>query len=51
MTEGLVGREGFAVDASLIQADANKQRSVPSEEWNIADIPANATQAVKDYLL
>jgi transposase len=28
MAEGLVGGEGFAVDASLIQADANKQRSV-----------------------
>ncbi len=26
--EGLVGGEGFAVDASLIAADANKQRSV-----------------------
>jgi transposase len=50
MTEGLVGGEGFAVDASLIQADANKQRSVPSDEWDIADIPANATQAVKAYL-
>ena len=25
---GLVGGEGFAVDASLIQADANKQRSI-----------------------
>ncbi len=25
--EGLVGGEGFAVDASLIEADANKQRS------------------------
>ena len=25
--EGLVGGEGFAVDASLIKADANKQRS------------------------
>ncbi len=35
MTEGLVGGEGFAVDASLIQADANKQRSVPSDEWEI----------------
>src|SRR5678809_390646 len=28
MTEGLVGGEGFAADASLIKADANKQRSV-----------------------
>src|ERR1700751_4333775 len=26
---GLVGGEGFAVDASLIVADANKQRSIP----------------------
>jgi transposase len=50
MSEGLVGGEGFAVDASLIQADANKQRSIPSSEWNIEDIPATATQAVKDYL-
>jgi transposase len=50
MAEGLVGGEGFAVDASLIQADANKQRSVPGHEWSIADIPANACQAVKNYL-
>src|SRR5437867_421203 len=27
---GLVGGEGFAVDASLISADANKQRSIPA---------------------
>src|SRR5262245_28220347 len=30
---GLVGGEGFAVDASLIVADANKQRSVPGSQW------------------
>ena len=30
---GLVGGEGFAVDASLIAADANKQRSIPGTEW------------------
>ena len=30
---GLVGGEGFAVDASLIVADANKQRSVPGKGW------------------
>jgi len=35
MSEGLVGGEGFAVDASLIQADANKQRSVPGAEWDM----------------
>ena len=28
ISTGLVGGEGFAVDASLIQADANKQRSI-----------------------
>ena len=32
MAEGLVGGEGFAVDASLIKADANRQRSVPGSE-------------------
>jgi len=31
---GLVGGEGFAVDASLIVADANKQRSTPGSQWN-----------------
>jgi transposase len=30
---GLVGGEGFAVDASLIEADANRQRSIPGIEW------------------
>src|SRR4029450_5354094 len=30
----LVGGEGFAVDASLIAADANKRRSIPGREWN-----------------
>ena len=29
---GLVGGEGFAVDASLIEADANRQRSIPGVE-------------------
>jgi transposase len=50
IAEGLVGGEGFAVDASLIQADANKQRSVPGDEWRVGDIPADAGQAVRDYL-
>jgi transposase len=50
MAEGLVGGDGFAVDASLIEADANKQRSVPGQEWSVADIPADACQGVKDYL-
>jgi hypothetical protein len=36
--EGLVGGEGFAVDASLIKADANRQRGVPGEEGLPPDI-------------
>ena len=47
LREGLVGGEGFAVDASLIAADANKQRSVPGDEWH-AD--ADAGRAVQEYL-
>ena len=50
LDEGLVGGEGFAVNASLIQADANKQRAIPGDEWNIEAIPDDAPQAVKDYL-
>ena len=47
---GLVGGEGFAVDASLIVADANKQRSIPGAEWNKESDPATASRAVKEYL-
>lgn len=50
MAEGLIGGEGFAVDASLIQADANKQRSVRGDKWRIEEIPTDAGQAVRDYL-
>ena len=48
---GLVGGEGFAVDASLIEADANKGRSIPGAEWiGKATDPATANRAVKEYL-
>lgn len=48
---GLVGGKGFAVDASLIAADANKCRSKPASEWSAASIdPATAERAVQDYL-
>src|SRR5213596_3977012 len=39
---GLVGGDGFAVDASLIVADANKQRSIPGSEWPKACDPKTA---------
>jgi len=47
---GLVGGDGFAVDASLIQADANKQRSIPGSEWQKTRDPETASRAVKEYL-
>ena len=50
MAEGLVGADGFAVDASLIAADANKQRSVPSREWKPEEIKETATRAAQEYL-
>src|SRR5580692_7793525 len=50
MAAGLVGGEGFAVDASLIVADANKQRSIPGPEWQTPDDRETASRAVKEYL-
>ncbi len=47
IAEGLVGGEGFAVDASLIKADANRQRSVPGSEGLP---PGAASHAVREYL-
>jgi Transposase DDE domain/Transposase domain (DUF772) len=47
---GLVGGEGFAVDASLIVADANKQRSIAGKDWDKKRDPETASRAVKEYL-
>ena len=50
MTEGLVRGEGFAIDASVVKADANRQRGVPSTEsinWSNPDL---STRAVREYL-
>jgi transposase len=46
----LVGGEGFAVDASLIAADANKQRSIPGKDWDKNRAPEKASRAVKEYM-
>ena len=45
MAEGLVSADGFAVDASLIAADANKQRSVPSRDWKPGACPGRLSMA------
>jgi transposase len=50
MKEGLVKGEGFAVDASLIRADANRQRAKPGEEQIEWGDPTQATRAVREYL-
>jgi IS5 family transposase len=48
--EGLVGGEGFAVDASLIRADANKQRSAEASELVDWDDLARTRRSVREYL-
>ena len=47
IAEGLVGGEAFAVDASMIKADANRQNSVPGSEWTA---PEESSHAVREYL-
>ena len=48
MSGGLVGGEGFAVDASIIPADANRQRGLTPED--IASGQHEVSQSVRDYL-
>ncbi|AXI45190.1 IS5/IS1182 family transposase [Sulfitobacter sp. SK012] len=51
ISEGLVSGQRMAIDASLIEADANKQNSTPKEEWDATHIdPADASRAVREYL-
>jgi len=48
--EGLVGGEGFAVDASLIAADTNKQRSVAGTDETDWQSLAATRRSVQEYL-
>ena len=50
MDAGLVKGEGFAVDASIIKADASRQRGVPGDEPVNWSDPALSTLAVREYL-
>lgn len=50
MTAGLVKGEGFAVDASVVAADASRQRGVPANEAADWSNPALSTRAVREYL-
>jgi transposase len=47
--EGLVGGEGFAIDASLVKADAKRQRGVPGAEADWTDRPS-ISRPVREYL-
>ena len=45
-----MGGEGFAVDASLIRADANKQRSAEGSKAVDWDDLARTRRSVREYL-
>ena len=47
MAEGLVGGDGFAVDASLIRADANRQRGVAGSQGLAPDL---SSRAIDEYI-
>ena len=49
--EGLASGQRLAADASLIQADANRQNSTPQADWEPGQIdPCDAPRAVREYL-
>ena len=50
MKAGLVGGEGFAIDASVIEADASRFQRVKGSEVNWTD-KQRATRPVQEYLL
>jgi IS5 family transposase len=50
MSEGLIGGEGFAVDASVVKADANRSRGVAGDETIDWNNPKLSTRAVREYL-
>ncbi len=50
MAEGLVGGEGFAIDASVVKADANRARGVPGEQVVGWKADETSSRAVREYL-
>jgi len=51
MAEGLIGGEGFAIDASIIKADANRQSGVPGNEVRQHLDPEQASRPVREYIV
>jgi len=51
MSEGLVGGEGFAIDASVVKADAARASAIPGATIDYRALgPAQASRAVREYL-
>lgn len=50
MAKGLVKGEGFAVDASIVAADASPQRALPGDEPHVWQSPALCSHAVREFL-
>jgi hypothetical protein len=48
IASGPVGGEGFAVNVSLMAADANKQRSIAGRDWRRDRDPERSSRAVKE---
>ena len=47
---GLVGGEGFAIDASIVKADANRQHGAPGVEGTGWDGASQLSRPVREYL-
>jgi transposase len=51
MSEGLVGGEGFAIDASVVKADAARASAIPGATIDYRALgPGQASRAVREYL-
>src|SRR5574337_880715 len=50
MTAGLVKGEGFAVDASIVAAEASSKLAMPGEEPYVWQDPARCSRAVREHL-
>jgi transposase len=50
MSEGMVGGEGFAIDVSVVRADANRARGVPGGEAAQWKSDENSSRAVREYI-
>jgi len=51
MNEGLVGGEGFAIDASVVKADAARASAIPGANIDSRALgPGQASRAVREYL-